>query len=128
MTIEPNIKEILSFLTWALPFISPIVVDFIFLRKHTTLHDNLVYTFFKFAIYIVYPIFIVLFLKLIRSDFNYQTAENIAWFLLVGGTISLYIAKYKALKIFGIKNPLWLLLVEVFYFPYILFAFLIALW
>jgi hypothetical protein len=88
----------------------------------------LLYTFFKLAIYIAYPIFVVLFLKLIRHDFNCQTAENVAWFLLVGGVVSLLIAKYKTLKFFGFKNPFWLLLVEVLYFPYILFAFLIALW
>ncbi len=109
-------------------FIIPIITDFIALRKHASLHDKLFYSFFKLTIYIAYLIFIVLFLEFIRNDFNHQIAENTAWVLLVGGMASLLIAKHKTLRFFGINNPLWLLIVEVLYFPYIFFAFLIALW
>ncbi len=122
------IKTIIVFSSIFVLFIIPIITDFIALRKHASLHDKLFYTSFKLTIYIAYLIFIVLFLKLIRNNFNYQIAENTAWVLLVGGVASLLIAKYKALRFFGINNPLWLLLVEILYFPYILFALLIALW
>ena len=110
-------------------FSIPLITDFFELRRHISNNNNLIYTFIKTATYIFYPFFIVYFLDVVKILWhNRDTTENYAWLLFYGGMVALIFSKYKILKYFGLKNTLWLLMIELFYAPFILITILLYFW
>ena len=106
-----------------------IITDVIELSCYISNYQNLIYTFLKIAFYILYPIFIVYFLDVVKILWhNRDTTENYAWLLFYGGMVALIFSKYKILKYFGLKNTLWLLMIELFYAPFILITILLYFW
>ena len=138
-----SVAIITIFLITLLVFIIPIVIDFLALRKTASLHDNLIYTLIKTALYIAYPFFIVYFIDYIKIPdpnaewggfinspyaINQGLVDYVTLFLSIGGISSLFFAKYKVLRFFEVKHVVLLCFVEFFYIPFLLVALLLALW
>ena len=110
-------------------FLIPIITDFVEFSCYVKTTRNLIYILIKTAVYILYPFFIVYFLDFVQMTWhNRDLTENFAWFLFFGGIIVLLFAKHKALKYFGIKTIIYLLLVEIFYIPIILITVVLYFW
>jgi len=110
-------------------FLIPIITDFIEFSCYIKTSRNLIYILIKTAVYILYPFFIVYFLDFVKILWNDRdTTENFAWLLFYGGIIALLFAKYKTLKYFGIKTIVFLLLVEIFYIPFLLITVVLYFW
>ena len=123
-------------------FITPILVDYNILKKYADTKFKNIYILIKALVYIVYPLFIVVYLNIIRVEnlnpqwgdfsmpaaYNQSTIEFMAVFLLVVGFISLLIGKYMIFSSISVKRPIAKLLIEVLYFPFIVAALLVALW
>ncbi len=138
MSIAAIIISLFAFIL----FTTPIIADFNKLKKHISLHDNVIYTGIKTLIYIGYPYFFVFFISIIRipdpnaewGDFcspdalNQDVVEYVAWFLFIGGIAALMYAKYRIFQFFEVKLPIVYLLFELFYAPFVFMAMVIALW
>jgi len=110
-------------------FLIPIITDFVEFSCYVKTTHNLIYILIKTAVYILYPFFIVYFLDFVQMTWhNRDITENFACFLFFGGIIALLFAKYKALKYFGIRTIVYLLLVEIFYIPFILITAVLYFW
>ncbi len=110
-------------------FLIPIITDFVEFSCYVKTAHNLVYILIKIAVYTLYPFFIVYFLDIVKMTWNDRDiTENFAWLLFLGGIIALMFAKYKAMKYFGIKTIVYLLLVEIFYIPIILLTVMLYFW
>ncbi len=110
-------------------FLIPIITDFVEFSCYVKTAHNLVYILIKTVVYILYPFFIVYFLDFVKKTWhNGDTTENFAWLLFLGGIIAVMFAKYKAMKYFGIKTIVYLLLVEIFYIPIILLTIVLYFW
>jgi len=134
-----------SILVVFLVFITPIITDFLILRKQITLRDNLIYTATKTVAYIAFlflPNFMIYILKLVfilnpnaswndNSSIyflNHYTVDYAFWFLFVGGMIGLLIIKYLALRHLKIKQNILLLFDEIFYTPFLFVSIFFSLW
>jgi len=102
-------------------FITPIITDFLILRKQITLHDNLIYTAAKTVVYITFlflPILIINILHLLfiintnafwNNDssiyfLNHYTVEYTFWLLFVVVMLGILIIKSLALRHLEIKQ------------------------
>ena len=140
-----TIIKLSSILVIFLIFITPIITDFLILRKQITLRENLIYTATKTIVYIAFlflPIFMIYILHLLfilnpnaswndNSSIyflNHYTVDYTFWFLFVGGMLTLLIIKSLALRYLNIKQNILLLLDEIFYAPFLLVVIFFSLW
>ena len=140
-----TIIKLSSILVIFLIFITPIITDFLILRKQITLRDNLIYITTKTAVYIAFlflPIFIIHILHLLfilnpnaswndNSSIyflNHYTVDYAFWFLFVGGILALLIIKSLALRYLNIKPNILLLLDEILYTPFLFVVIFFSLW
>ena len=134
-----------SILAVFLVFVTPIITDFLILRKQITLRDSLIYTATKTIVYIAFlflPIFIIHILHLLfilnpnaswndNSSIyflNHYTVDYAFWFLFVGGMLTLLIIKSLALRYLEIKQNILLLFDEIFYAPFLFVVIFFSLW
>jgi hypothetical protein len=126
-------------------FITPIITDFLILRKQITLRDSLIYTATKTVVYIAFlflPIFIIDILHLLfilnpnaswndNSSIyflNHYTVDYTFWFLFFGGMLALIIIKSLALRYLKTKPNILLLFNEIFYAPFLFVVIFFSLW
>jgi len=139
------IIESLSILAIFVLFITPIITDFLILRKQITLRDNLIYTAAKTVVYITFmflPIIIINILHLLfiintnsywNNDssiyfLNHYTVEYTFWLLFVVVMLGILIIKSLALRHLEIKRNILLLLDEIFYAPFLFVVIFFSLW
>ena len=136
-----SIEAIIIYLFLFILFTTPIIADFNKLKKHISLHDNVIYTGAKTIIYLSYPFFIGFFINTIRihdpnanwggfgtpDALNQDVVEYVAWFLFIGGIAALMYAKYRIFQFFEVKIPIVYLLLELFYVPFVFAAMVFAL-